>query len=135
MSNEFTRNIQDAAKIVTTALPAAGANVTSTAIDLEQTVGGLLENVVVELSVPATATLVDTKVITFKVFTGATTTLAVADPLISTTITGTSGNNSAAKTVRFRLPPDALRYVGINASVPADGGNNTATDFTVKLLF
>jgi hypothetical protein len=135
MSFEHTRNIKDKAKIVTTALPAAGANVTSTAIDLEQVAGGQIEGVELELSVPATDTLVDNKSITFQVWTGATTTLAVADPLLSTTVTGTSGNASAAKVVRFRLPPDCLRYVGINASVPADAGTNTATDFTVSLLF
>lgn len=135
MSNEFVRNIQDATKIVTTALPAAGANVTSTAIDLEQVTGGILENIAIELSVPATPALVEAKVITFKLFTGATTTLAVCDPLIQTTITGGTGGAGAAKTIRFRLPPNALRYVGVNAAIPADGGNNTGVSFTVKVLF
>ena len=135
MAFENSRNLKDDLKIVTTALPAANANVTSTALDLEQVTGGLLENVILELSVPATDSLVDTKAITFKVFTGATTSLSVCDPLMQTTVVGTTGNVSAAKVVRFRLPPDCLRYVGINASVPSDGGNVTDVSFTTSLLF
>lgn len=137
MSNEFTRNIQDAAKIVSVALPAAGANVSTPTIDLEQVVGGLLENVCFELSIPATPSLVDAKVITCKVFDGAASnSLAVIDPLISTTITGVATSQGGpAKSIRFRLPPTARRYIAVNVAVESGGGSNIAVDTTLKLLF
>lgn len=137
MSNEFSRNIQDAAKTVSVALPAAGANVNTPVIDLEQTLGGLLENIVVELSIPATPALVDTKVITCKLYDGAASdSLAVVDPLVSTTITGVATNQGGpAKTVRFRLPPTTRQYIAVNIAVESGGGSNIAVDATLKLLF
>lgn len=136
MSYEFSRNLKDADKIVTTALPAAGANVDSTPLDLEQVIGGNVENVILELSVPATDSLVNEKLITFSVKDGAASnSLAAIDPAMSTTVVGTAGNVSAAKVVRFRLPPNTRRYVSVNASVPADGGVVTDVSYTVALLF
>lgn len=136
MINELNRNIKDAAKTVVTALPAAGANVDSTPLDLEQVIGGNVENVVLELSVPATDSLVNEKLITFSVKDGAASnSLAAIDPAMSTTVVGTAGNVSAAKVVRFRLPPNTRRYVSINASVPADAGTVTDVSYTVSLLF
>ena len=137
MSYEFSRNLKDADKIVTTALPAAGANVDSTPLDLEQVIGGNVENVILELSIPAVAALVDEKVVTFTLKDGAASnSLAAIDPAQSTTIVGVATSaGSAAKVVRFRLPPNTRRYVSVNASVPADAGTLTAVSFTTSLLF
>lgn len=136
MANEYVRNLTDAEKTVVTALPAANANVTTTPIDLEQTVGGIIEAIAFEVSVPATPDLVEAKTIIIKVYDGAASnSLAVVDPLIQTTITGAgSAAGGAAKSFRFRLPPTARRYIALNIAVLADGGDNTGVDVTFKLL-
>jgi len=136
MSNEYSRNIKDAAKQVVSALPAANANKTTTPIDLEQVVGGQLDNVQFEIAIPATPALVEAKSITVKVYDGATSdSLAVVDPLIQTTVTGGTGGAGAAKTVRFRLPPTARRYVALYLAVENGGGDNTGVDVTFSALF
>ena len=137
MSNEYSRNIKDAAKQVVTALPAANANKTTTPIDLEQIVGGQLDNVQFEVAIPATPALVEGKSITVQVYDGAASdSLAVVDPLIQTTVTGAAeAAGGAAKTVRFRLPPTARRYVALYLAVEASGGDNTGVDVTFSALF
>ena len=136
MPYEFVRNIQDAAVTVVKALPAANANHNTDVIDLEQTTGGQIENIAFEVSVPATPALADTKLITIKLYDGATSgSLAAVDPLISTTIVGVAtGQGGVAKTVRFRLPPGVRRYVALNLAVENAGGDNTGVDVTFKLL-
>jgi hypothetical protein len=134
-STPGARNLQDHTLEVVTAWPAAAANVTSEAIDLEQTIGGQVESVEFELEIEATTTLVDTKVATFKVYDSANnSSFAAIDPLISTTVTGAAGPVSAAKTVRFRLPSSARRYIAVNCAVESGGGNSTAKNFTLRLL-
>ncbi|MCC6356911.1 MAG: hypothetical protein IT577_23745 [Verrucomicrobiae bacterium] len=130
------RNIRDYALESTKALPAAGANVNCAAIDMEAVTGGRQEGVEFELAVPATPSLVEAKVITFKVQDSAdNVTFADIDPLISTTVTGqAAAAGGAAKTVRFRLPSTARRYIAVNAAIPADGGDNTAVSSTLALL-
>ena len=59
------RNRIDALLEVSKAFPAAAGNNTTDAIDLEQVAAGELENVVVELDIPATTTLVADKTATF----------------------------------------------------------------------
>jgi hypothetical protein len=131
------RNLVDALKVVTKALPAAAANADSAAIDLGQVNGGLIENIAFELEVPATPALVEAKTITFSVKDSAdNSSFAAIDPAITTVITGAgSAAGGAAKTVRFRLPPTARRYIAVNAAVLADGGNNTGVSFTFRALF
>jgi len=135
MANEFVRNLIDIDKVITFAIPAAAANGTSTSIDTEQTTGGIIESIAFEVSVPTLANLVDTKVITIKVYDSAdNSSFAVIDPLISTTVTGT-GAGGIAKSVRFRLPPTARRYIALNVAVESGGGNNTASVVTFRALF
>ena len=136
MSNEYSRNIKDAAQQIVSALPAANANKTTTAIDLEQVLGGQVENVQFEIAIPATPALVEAKSITVKVYDGATSgSLSVVDPLIQTTVTGGTGGGGAAKTVRFRLPPTARRYVALYLAVENGGGDNTGVSVTFSALF
>jgi hypothetical protein len=136
MANEYVRNLTDALKTVTKALPAANANHNTPTIDLEQVTGGIIEAIAFEVSVPATPDLVEAKAITITVQDSADdSSYAAIDPAISTTITGAAAAaGGAAKSVRFRLPPTARRYIQLNLAVAADGGDNTDVDVTFKLL-
>lgn len=137
MANEYARNLRDAAKEVTKACPAAGAAHNSGTIDLEQTVGGLIEAIAFEIEIPALPNLADTKKLTVKVQDSAdNSTYADVDPLIQTTVVGVAtAQGSAAKSVRFRLPPTARRYVQVNLAVEASGGDNTAKSVIFRALF
>lgn len=133
MSYEFNRNQKDANYTTTKANASGGAN--SDSFDLEQAIGGDIEDIAVELALPAEAGLSDTKVLTFKLEDSAdNSSFAAVDPLISTTQTGASGTGVAAKTVRFRLPPGTRRYVRIAQTASATPGT-LAGSFTVSLLF
>jgi hypothetical protein len=130
------RNLVDENFEVTKALPAAAANNNTDALDLEQTTGGQIEAIAFEIAVPALPALVEAKTVTITVQDSADgTNFAAIDPAISTVITGGVGNGAAAKTVRFRLPPSARRYVRLNTAVLADGGNNTGVSLTFRALF
>jgi hypothetical protein len=136
MAYEYNRNLTDAAKTVTKAAPAAAANHNTPTIDLEQVTGGDIERIVCQVSIPATDTLVNTYAITIKLQDSADdSSYATVDPLIQTTVVGTAGNVSAAKTVRFRLPPGVRRYIQLNIAVPASAGDVTDTTVTFQLLF
>ncbi len=136
MSFEYNRNNRDAAKVGTLAVPAAGANASGAAVDLEQVNGGILENVDFEIAIPALPNLADAKVLTVTVQDSADgATWANLDPSQVTTVTGVSTNGSAAKGVRFRIPPQARRYIGVNLAVAAAGGDSTAKSVTLSALF
>lgn len=130
------RNLRDALKEVVKALPAADAAHNTDPIDLEQVTGGQIESIAFEVAVPALPALVQAKTVTIKVKDSANgTDFADTDPVISTTIVGGVGNGAAAKTVRFRLPPNARRYVALNLAVEDAGGNNTGVSVTFRALF
>lgn len=136
MSTNFQRNRIDANKVVVKALPAAAANHDTSAIDLEQEHGGLIEAIAFEIDVPALPDLADTKKLTITVKDSADgSSFAVVDPAITTVLTGAGGAGAAAKKVRFRLPPHARRYVALNLAVESAGGNNTAKSVTFRALF
>lgn len=136
MAFEYTRNIRDAAKVGILAIAAAGANASGAAIDLEQVIGGILENIQFEIAIPALPNLADTKNVTVTVMDSADgVTWTALDPSIVTKVTGAGGAGSAAKTVRFRLPPQARQYVGLNVATDAAGGDSTAKSITLSALF
>jgi hypothetical protein len=86
--------------------------------------------------IPALPNLADTKKLTVKVQDSAdNSSFADVDPLIQTTVTGSGGAGSSAKTVRFRLPPTARRYIALNLAVDASGGDNTASSVIFRMLF
>ena len=131
----MSRNIKDALLEVSKAFPAAAADNTSDAIDLEQVVGGELENVVIELEVPELTALVATKTATFTFQHGAAAnSLAATDPTISTVLTGAEGNGHAAYKCQFRLPPSCKRYIAMKCAVLTGGGDNTAKKYTLRVL-
>lgn len=131
------RNLQDAALKVTKALPAANANNATDAIDLTVTAPGVsVENIDLVVTVPATASLADTKSHTLKVQDSAdNSTFADVSLLATQTRTGAGGAGAAASTYRWKLPPSIRRYVRIYQAVEASGGDNTAVSITAGLRF
>lgn len=133
----YARNLRDADLTVTKALPAAAATNYTDSIDLGQDKVQSLEAIEFELVIPATPALVDTKLITFAVQDSADdSTFAAVDPAISTTVVGVAtSQGGTAKTVRFRLPSTARRYVRISQTVETGGGSNIAVSTTFSVLF
>lgn len=133
MAYEFNRNLTDANYVSTVAIAQGGAN--SATFDLEQSVGGDIANVVLEIAGPTAAGISDTKVITYTVKDSADgVTFAVLDPTIVTTQTGAGGAGITAKTVRVKLPPIARRYVRVEQTASATSGTFSG-NMVVKLLF
>lgn len=97
-----------------------------------------LEHMEVEIEVDATDTLVNTKVLTFGLQSSkddaSTDAYADIDGLTTQTVTGTAGNVSALTRLRWKLPSACERYIRAWATCPADGGTNTAYNFTLRLL-
>jgi len=131
MANEFARNIQDAALTATKALPAANASATTDAFRIGS--GRALENVELEVSVPATPSLADDKKLTVELVTGSTSSPSTVKQQIFQ-LTGAGGAGAAATTKRVRVPSDCLEYIAVKATVDASGGDNTAVSLTAKLL-
>jgi len=131
MAYEFNRNIQDSAYTSSVAIAAAGANTAT--FDLEQVIGGDVEKVVFELSLPLAASITaGTYTYTLKDSPDGTT-FTTLDPVIATTQAYASGG-LAAKTVRFRLPPITKRYVRIEQTSASSAGTPSGS-MVAKLLF
>ena len=132
MAYEFNRNQQDLNYTSTVAIAQAGAETAS--FDLEQVVGGDIEEVVFELAAPTAAGITSGKVVTYALQDSADgSSWAAVDPGISTTQTA-DGSGIAAKTVRFRLPANTRRYVRIAQTMTASAGTVTG-NMVAKLLF
>lgn len=132
------RQLADDNLTTTKALPAAGANTTSTAFDTGDNTDGIFpEGVALQITTPSTGSLVSGETIIYTVYadTANPPTTALV-PSLTYTTTATSGNGAtiAAGTAKWRLPANTGRYLAVNAAVSANGGNNTAVSFTVKLL-
>ena len=133
MAFEHSRNIVDADKEVSVALAAGGANTPS--IDLEQIIGGNIENIVAQVNVPEVPGLSDAKVLTFKLEDSADgITFAAVKPLISDTVTGAGGNGGPANDIRFRFSPAIRQYVRIAQTATATPGT-LVESFDFRLLF
>ena len=131
------RRLIDTRKQVVKACPAANANHNSSTIDLEQVVATGLENVMLEISVPATTALVAAKNLTITVQDSADdSTYASVAGLATLVIAGIAVTNGSAATTRVvALPPSVRRYVQLNIAVDNGGGDITGTDVTASLLF
>lgn len=125
-----SRQLKDANFITTKALHTSEAF--SASFDLEQTNGGLIEGLLVEVASPADVATTG-KICTYTLQDSAdNSTFAVVDPKVSTTITAAS-SALAAKTVEFPLPPNTRRYIRIAQT--GDTLGSVAGSFTVSLLF
>jgi hypothetical protein len=133
MAQLHSRRLKDANFISSAVLAQAGVN--SATFDLEQVAGGLIEELLLEVAVPAVPGISDTKVLTFQLQDSADgSSWAAVDPSISTTTTGASGTGTPAKTVEFPLPPNTRRYIRVAQTATATAGTFTLS-FTVALLF
>lgn len=131
MPFEFNRNQQDQNYTSTVAIASAGA--TTAAFDLEQVVGGDIEQVVFELACPLAAGITaGTYTYTLRDSADGTT-FAAVDPLITTTQVFATGG-LAAKTVRFRLPANTRRFVQISQTSASSAGTVSGS-MIAKLLF
>lgn len=133
----MSRKIRDELLKVTKALPAAAANADSDSIDLEQASAfPLNEGIDVELAIPATPDLVEAKTVIFTFKDSADDTTFAAIPELATlTVTGAAAAAGGPAATRvIRLPSSARRYINVNASVLADGGDNTGVSYTLSLL-
>jgi hypothetical protein len=126
-----SRNLTDALASTTVALPAAAANVSTTAILIGGD-GPHKERLKVKVSLPANSVLVATKLLTITLYDGATTTLAAASPAQSFVITGDTG--FPAQDIYFELSQTTKDYVGVNFAVETGGGSNIATTATVSVV-
>lgn len=129
------RALKDADLIITKAMPAAAATANSASIDLEQTPPNELP-VEVLIEVPALPALEDGKdaTITFQ-DSADDSSFAAVDQIAAITLTGAGGAGASATSMRFRLPSDIRRYIRFSAAVEAAGGDNTAVDVTMSLIF
>lgn len=130
------RSIPDDNLTTTKALPAAGASATSTAFDTgDNTTGIFPEGVALELSCGSTANLPSAQTITYTVLADTANPPTTAlSPSLTFVTTGTAGNGAATGSIKWRVPYNAGRYLAIQATIGANGGNNTATSFQVRLL-
>jgi hypothetical protein len=131
------RAFKDLQLIKTSALPAAAANNSTAAIDLQQAAAGVnLDKVDVEVAVPAVPALANTKTLTLTIQDSANGTDFDAIPGLATLVlTGAGGVGAAAATRTVKLPTSARRYIRANAAVEADGGSNIAVSYSISLLF
>jgi hypothetical protein len=131
------RAFKDLQLIKTSALPAAAANNSTAAIDLQQAAAGVnLDKVDVEVAVPATPSLVDAKIITFTIQDSANgTDFAAVAGLATLVVTGAGGVGAAAATRTVKLPTGTRRYIRANAAVESGGGSNIAVSYSISLLF
>jgi hypothetical protein len=131
------RAFKDLQLIKTSALPAAAANNSTAAIDLQQAAAGVnLDKVDVEVAVPATPSLVDAKIITFTIQDSANgTDFAAVTGLSTLVVTGAGGVGAAAATRTVKLPTGTRRYIRANAAVESGGGSNIAVSYSISLLF
>jgi hypothetical protein len=135
-----THNLRDAALKLTRALPNGAATVTAaTAIDTGQTTNIGSQDGVSEylLTAPAmtTAQMPDAKTMKYDILFSANADLSAPTVYITSAITqtGAGGVGCAAATFRFRLPSDALRYVGFRATGSA-AGDATGASATLEVL-
>lgn len=133
----MNRSLRDAALKVTKALPAAGANNTSSSIDLQTSAPGVsMEHIDVLIEVPATASLADTKSHTVKLQDSAdNSSFADIAELSTLTRTGAGGAGAAASTRQVKLPPGVRRYIRFYQAVEGSGGDNTAVSASLSLVF
>jgi hypothetical protein len=137
MANENIRNTFDAHLLVSTALPAAGANITGASINLNAVTAGRIPRVELDISLPATPALTNTDAITLTLMDSADNVtfaaVAVVAPIV---ITGATANpGGLASDTRLKLPIGIRQYIALNSAVAAGGGSNIAVSTQLALVF
>jgi hypothetical protein len=134
MSN---RNIKDVSQEVSVSLPAAAANVNSASIDLGYE-PGQIENAEIEIAVDETTALVDTKDVDVTLYDSAddssfAAVAVFAAPLLK--VTGVSGNGNDETKLHVRPARTIRRYIRINVATETAGGDVTAHEAHLRILF
>lgn len=123
---------------VSTALPAAAATATPTGyLDLGPQRGVNQPFLKLQVSVPATPALADTKTITFSVWncdTSGGTYTAIADLTAVLTQTGAGGAGDTADSVLIPVANHWQRYIKVKAAVASAGGDNTGVSYVMELV-
>lgn len=130
------RRLLDANLTKTKALPAAGASAATDAIDLGSTTLSVAgDNLEVQIVLPSTPALADTKTITLTLQDSADGINFAAIPGLATlVVTGAGGAGAAAASRSLRLPSTTRQYIRLNAAVESAGGNNTGVSTTLRVL-
>lgn len=131
--------VSDAKMDVSRALPNGAANVTTNALDLQQTSrGDFVANAELVISAPAmnTTQMPDAKTMKYDIIHSDNADLSSPTTLIAAAITqtGAGGVGCAAATYRWKPPTNVKRYIGVKATGSASGDSTTAT-MGVKLAF
>ena len=136
------RRLKDINALITQALPATGATVTSSSLDLGTTTAFRIPGIELQLAVPATPNLVDGKNVTFTVQhspDNGTTAFGAVPGVAPLTITGAGRVGSPAvgdaPPYKMKLPLGLLRYLRVVAVADAGAGNSTAVSFTFGPVF
>jgi hypothetical protein len=132
------RITKDAALLVTTALPAAGATANGSSIDLgSDEPGPIVDDFDVLVEVPATPSLADTKNITITLQDSADDSTFAAIGALKAQVIGPAAGGAGGSALEFRckLPATVRRYVRASYAVDASGGDNTAISGTLSLVF
>ena len=138
MAYEYSRNQRDTNYETTLTIDGTnGANVSSSSFDLEQIVGGDIEEIVVEVAVPAVAGNTDSaESIDFAIQDSAdNSSFAALDPAIAWSVAGVASTGSDATTKRFRLSPGARRYIKLVQTETGGGFTDADEVVNFRLLF
>lgn len=135
----MTLAVKDLAHKVTKALPSGASSTTTDSVDLGHGTTG--ENIATHeflLTAPAvtTAMLGDAATIKYDIVTSASSDLSGPTTVAKEILvqTGAGGAGAATNSVRFRLPTNCQRYVGVKATKSASGDASTVS-MTLELLF
>ena len=134
----YQRYTKDACLIRQFTLPAAGApSVYSDALDLGQSeIGPLVREFDVEIAVDAAPTLADGHNVTCTLQDSDDGVNFAPVPYIQPfVVPGAGGVGAAASKVQFGLATSIRRYLRLAAAVDAGGGDNTAVNATLSLVF
>ncbi len=131
--------VHDATLKSSDALPAAAGLTNGTAIDL----GALTdtssrsEQVEALLTVPALTLLQlpNTVTATYSLQMSNSSNMASPQSLGNSVIMQTGSNGAASTTFRFKVPSNALRYIGAAVTTADGAGNCAAAAMTLELLF
>lgn len=138
-ANVFSRNVQDALiNPAAFALPSsASSSTTSAAIDFGAD-EHKPEEIELELSVPALSSTIipDTRTVTYIIESSTTSNFAaVAQTLLSETVTGADGGGAPAFKKRVRLPSNCARYVRFKITFGASTTTGAAISATGTVRF
>lgn len=134
-------SVSDAQLSKSTALPTGASSVTqASGLDINQTTNGdfLVPTCELLISAPAVTTgmLADAATIKYDVVTSANSDLSSPTIIAATVLTqtGAGGAGAAAASVRFALPSDVKRYVGVKAT-KSGAGDASSVSVTAQFVF